>query len=211
MPRVSRSPSLRGLAVLLAASLVVLACDGPAAPTPVAGGDCAPIELLGPDGRAIDISGAWSANDGGVYYIKQIDSCVWWSGLSDFEGQEAGDEWVMAFRGTLDSSGILHGVFVDVKGTNPGTGTMTIRVQTQDVDGVLVTELHREASTGHTIGVTFWQRRASPSAPDTEPTELPTPAETALPDDSPPGSPEPTGEAAPSPDEGAPALTLPPG
>jgi hypothetical protein len=147
----------------------------------VAGAGCAPVSLLGPDSRAIDLSGAWSGNDGGRYFIKQIDSCVWWSGLSAFPGQALGDEWIMAFRGTLDSSGRISGDFVDVKGTNPGAGTMTIRVESEVRDGQVVVELHRESATGHQIGVTFWQRYAGGDAP-------------------PPSSPS-----------GAPSMTLPPG
>ncbi|HWH36676.1 MAG TPA: hypothetical protein VNT28_02745 [Candidatus Limnocylindrales bacterium] len=190
------------LAVAALLALVLVGCDAVAGPTPPAVAQaCTPLDLAGPDGRPVDISGAWSGNDGGVYYIKQIDSCVWWSGLSDFEGQVPGQEWVMTFRGTLGSDGVLHGEFVDVKGTNPGSGTMTIRIRAEEREGVVVTELHREASTGHTIGVTFWQRRTiEPTEPaePTEPTEVPTPADTPLPSESPAG------------DE-TPPITLPPG
>ena len=199
-----------GLATAVA---LVLGCAGAPPPTapgsPPAGGaggaSCQPVELRGPDGRQLDLSGTWSGNDGGRYYIKQIDSCVWWSGLSAFEGQSLGDEWIMAFRGTLDSDGVIVGDFVDVKGTNPGSGTMTIRVQAEQRDGQVVVELYREQVTGHQIGVTFWQR----SSPDPRPTPVSAPTDDGA---TPTEGASPTGEVSDSPPPGttSPVVTLPP-
>ena len=194
------------VALALAAS-VFAACGGPTAsgqPTFGAGTACAPVELLGPDSRQIDLSGAWSGNDGGRYFVKQIDSCVWWSGLSAFEGQALGEEWIMTFRGSLDADGLITGDFVDVKGTNPGAGTMTIRVASEMRSGQLVVELHREAATGHQVGVTFWQRFAG-----AEQSPPPSPGSTS-PDSTLPPSPIPSGSAPESP-SGEPSVTLPPG
>lgn len=198
------------LGLLLAGALVV-ACGEAAAPTtpgaasPVAGAGCQPVELRGPDGRQIDLSGTWSGNDGGRYYLKQIDSCVWWSGLSAFEGQSLGEEWIMAFRGRLDDEGVIVGDFVDVKGTNPGSGTMSIRVQAEQRDGRVVVELYREAVTGHQIGVTFWERTAGDVPPT--PATSPSPADGGPTDDA-----SPTGDAGDTtpPANTPPAVTLPP-
>ena len=50
----------------------------------------------------------------------------------------------------------------------------SVSVGTDDADGVGVIQLYRTASTGHEIGVTFWQPVAAPA-----PTEVP--AVTTLP------------------------------
>ncbi len=154
------------VAVVVAAGLIV-SC-GSATP---AGEECPPVQVSGPDGQPLDLSGVWSGNDTGLYYIKQIGSCVWWSGLSDFtdRGQYPGQEWIMAFRGTMDADGKINGDFVDVKSSNAGSGTMTIEARIDQVNGQGVVQLYRTGATGHAIGVTFWQRTSEPT-----PTETPT-------------------------------------
>lgn len=157
---------------LTALTASIAACGG----SPQASGDagCPPVQRSGPDGQPVDLSGAWSGNDGGVYYIKQIGTCIWWSGLSNFDGQYPGEEWIMTYRGTMNEDGVISGDFVDVKSTNPGSGTITLEARIDQVNGEGVIQLYRTASTGHDIGVTFWQPVADPT-----PTEVP--AVTTLP------------------------------
>lgn len=183
--------SPRTLVALLACTLALAAC-GAATPTPA--GECPPVAVSGPDGQPLDLTGSWSGNDGGLYYIKQIDSCVWWSGLSNFvdQGQYPGQEWIMTFRGTINAEGVLVGDFVDVKSSNPGTGTMTIEARVDQVEGQgSVVNLYRTASTGHEIGVTFWRRTM-------EPTPSPTPTAPDLPTGAPSEGPTPTPTAEPT-------------
>jgi hypothetical protein len=160
---------LRLALVLATIAAMLAACGGNG---PAASGDtgCPPVQVSGPDGQPLDLSGPWSGNDGGLYYIKQIGSCVWWSGLSNFvdQGQYPGQEWIMTFKGTMNSDGQITGDFVDVKSTNPGSGTITIEARIDQVNGTGVVQLYRTAATGHEIGVTFWQRVAEPA-----PTEVP--------------------------------------
>ena len=85
----------------------------------------------------------------------------------------------MTFRGTMDAEGRINGDFVDVKSSNPGSGTMTIEARIDQVDGQGVVQLYRTGSTGHAIGVTFWQRttQSTPTEPtptQSTPTEVPT-------------------------------------
>ncbi|MEP7360220.1 MAG: hypothetical protein ABI744_01440 [Chloroflexota bacterium] len=162
MTRIRLALALTTIAVL------ICACGGSG---PAASGDagCPAVQVSGPDGQLLDLSGAWSGNDGGLYYIKQLGTCVWWSGLSDFDGQYPGQEWIMTFRGTMNSDGQISGDFVDVKSTNPGSGTMTIEARIDQVNGTGVVQLYRTAATGHPIGVTFWQRTTEPT-----PTDAPT-------------------------------------
>jgi hypothetical protein len=162
---------------------MLVGCSGEA-PLPSGAAACPPVQVSGPDGLPLDLSGTWSGNDGGLYHIKQVDSCVWWSGLSNFveQGQYPGQEWVMVFRGTMNSDGVINGDFVDVMSTNPGTGTMMIEARIEQVEGVgSVVNLYRTGQTGHEIGVTFWTRATEPV-----PTEAPTeaPPETGAPETS---------------------------
>ena len=163
---------LRVALVLATVVLLLAGCGGSAQPSGDLG--CPPVQVSGPDGQPLDLSGEWSGNDGGLYYIKQIGSCVWWSGLSNFvdQGQYPGQEWIMAFKGTMDADGHINGDFVDVKSSNPGDGTMTIEARIDQVNGQGVVQLYRTASTGHEIGVTFWQRVTTP-APTPEPSQVP--------------------------------------
>jgi len=103
----------RSLLALLSVILLLGACGAETAPS----GACVPVQITGPDNQPLDLSGVWSGNDTGLYYIKQIDSCVWWSGVSNFadQGQYPGEEWIMTFRGTINSDGVINGDFVDVK------------------------------------------------------------------------------------------------
>jgi len=157
-----------------AAVLLLAACSG-GSPQPSGEQACPPVQVSGPDGLPLDLSGVWSGNDTGVYYIKQIGSCVWWSGLSSFtdQGQYPGQEWIMTFRGMMDADGKINGDFVDVKSSNPGSGTMTIEARIDQVNGQAVVQLYRTGSTGHAIGVTFWQRTTEPTPTEPTPTEVP--------------------------------------
>jgi hypothetical protein len=75
----------------------------------------------------------------------------------------------MTFRGIMNEDGVVIGDFVDVKSSNPGSGTITLEARIDQVNGAGVIQLYRTASTGHEIGVTFWQPVATPA-----PTEVPT-------------------------------------
>jgi hypothetical protein len=191
------------IAALPLIALMLVACGGET-PQPSGAAACPPVAVSGPDGQPLDLSGTWSGNDGGLYYIKQVDSCVWWSGVSNFveQGQFPGQEWIMVFRGSMNDGGVINGDFVDVKSTNPGTGTMTIEARIEQVEGVgPVVNLHRTAATGHEIGVTFWTRVEEP-VPTETPTDAP-PAETGAPETSAPETAAPTDAPTAAPVESA--------
>jgi hypothetical protein len=150
------------LAPVAVAVLALTACSG-AGPQPSGDAACPPVQVSGPDGQPLDLSGAWSGNDTGLYYIKQIGSCIWWSGMSNFEDQYPGQEWIMVFRGSIDGEGRINGDFVDVRSTNPGSGTLTIEARIDQVNGAPAVQLYRTGQTGHPVGVSFWQRAAEPT------------------------------------------------
>lgn len=42
-----------------------------------------------------DINGTWYSDDGGTYYVRQVDGIIWWVGMSSDKGQT----WTNVFRG----------------------------------------------------------------------------------------------------------------
>lgn len=62
------------------------------------------------DAKAFDLTGAWAGDDGGIYYLRQLDSFLWWSGMSGRAGtpDQLGREWSNVARG------VVTGVSVDV-------------------------------------------------------------------------------------------------
>ena len=138
-PRRSGRPALLLVAALLAliavsAGLAVVgglvnppSPDGSATPrpsatasdaTPVAGVFACPSRSLSWDGTsAVDLTGAWSSDHQGVYYIRQIGNQIWWTGMSGLGGPMAlrGHDWTNVYLGTL--SGLtISGTYADVPG-----------------------------------------------------------------------------------------------
>ena len=56
------------------------------------GGVCPPAQ-----GQEVNLTGKWSCDDGGTYYIRQLGKTVWWLGKSNNGGQD----WTNVLRGTL--------------------------------------------------------------------------------------------------------------
>jgi len=64
---------------------------------------CAPTEKpFDPDD--INLSGAWAGDDGGVYYLRQLGSVLWWNGMSgrEYVPMDLGREWNNVARGVID-------------------------------------------------------------------------------------------------------------
>ena len=38
------------------------------------------------DPTSIDLTGPWAGDDGGIYYLRQLGSVLWWNGMSGREG-----------------------------------------------------------------------------------------------------------------------------
>ena len=90
------------------------------------------------DAGDVHLTGVWSADDGGVYYLRQVGDKVFWNGMSDFAqvDGEIGRDWNNVAMGTLD--GLLLDVeFADVpRGNIYGNGTLSLRAMA-DPDGNL--------------------------------------------------------------------------
>lgn len=67
--------------------------------------------------------GAWSANDGGTYYVRQIGNQFFWLGMSRDDGRS----FTNVFHGTRQGD-VITGAWADVRGASHGGGTLTLRI-----------------------------------------------------------------------------------
>jgi hypothetical protein len=71
------------------------------------------------------LTGRWSCDDEGKYYLRQLGATVWWFGRSKNDGEF----WSNVFRGTLKGN-VLDGEWADVPiGRDLLSGTMTLEVR----------------------------------------------------------------------------------
>ena len=71
----------------------------------------------------VNLTGKWLGNDKGTYWVRQIGSCVWWSG--------SGLGFSNVFFGTMTSSGsTVFGLWADVpEGATVGSGSLILSVR----------------------------------------------------------------------------------
>jgi hypothetical protein len=95
-----------------------------------------------------DLTGAWAGDDGGIYYLRQLGSVVWWNGMSgrDRSPLELGRDWTNVARGVInglqidvDTSDVPRGEILDnstlvLKIQDDGAGNIQI-VKTREVKG----------------------------------------------------------------------------
>ncbi|MBI2782452.1 MAG: hypothetical protein HYX55_11780 [Chloroflexi bacterium] len=93
----------------------------PMAPTPTAPAPATAVYACGSrtltwDGKsAIDLTGTWTVDDDGVYYLRQLGDQVWWLGMSGLGRPlvDRGSDWTNVYRGTL-SGDTITGTYADV-------------------------------------------------------------------------------------------------
>lgn len=91
--------------------------------------------------HAADLTGVWTSNDSGLYYLRQIGSTLWWFGAS----QDHGQSWTNVFHGRIIGNQIV-GEWADVPhGRTNNHGTLVIGIRT-DQNGQTV--LSAISSTG---------------------------------------------------------------
>jgi hypothetical protein len=110
----------------------------------------------------LELTGTWTANDGGVYYLRQVGNELWWAGFSTESPAGAND-----LHKGLAFSNVLHGQitgnntvtadWADVpRGRTLNSGTLTLNASN--------TSLQRQAVTGG-FGATTWTRTSPAAAP----------------------------------------------
>jgi hypothetical protein len=99
-----------------------------------------------------DLTGRWSANDGGTYYIRQVGNDLWWYG----ESGDGGRSWTNVLHASLQGNRVV-GRWADVPhGTIHSAGEMDIQVVSAD-------RLVATRSTGG-FGGREWTRQGAPTA-----------------------------------------------
>jgi hypothetical protein len=82
----------------------------------------------GQEREIINLTGVWSCNDGGVYYIRQIGDHIWWFG----EEPAANPRWANAACGTIRGKSLTI-KYADVPaGTSIGYGTIEMGIVSND-------------------------------------------------------------------------------
>ncbi len=94
-----------------------------------------------------NLSGVWTANDGGVYYIQQNNNRVWWAGGSSFS---PGTTFTNVFDGNRDGDNI-KGLWADVPiGNARSSGELSLQCN-QDANNNVLTKTFASGGFGGSI------------------------------------------------------------
>jgi hypothetical protein len=99
---------------------------------------------------AVNLTGAWGADDIGTYYLRQIGNTLWWLGLS----RDQGRTFANVFHGTVAGENI-NGDWIDVPmGQTPvlGNGSLTLSGGSQS------TKLLKTSQRGSNFGALTWTK-----------------------------------------------------
>ena len=127
-----------------------------ASSTQVVAAICTPTPIKF-DPKVIDLTGAWAGNDGGIYYVRQRNTVVWWNGMSSRDGPPTtlGRTWNNVGRGEINNLTITAD-WVDVpRGGIDGYGTVDFKIGADSVGNLQLTRT-RDVGTGR--GDTLWTR-----------------------------------------------------
>ena len=129
-----------------------------ARPSPVVGGVCTPTPVRFDASTAIDLTGAWAGDDGGIYYVRQLDKVIWWNGMSgrDDPSDSLGRGWNNVGRGEIKDDLTIAADWADVpRGMVDGYGTVNFKIGA-DAQGNLQVTKTSETGTGRDD--TTWTR-----------------------------------------------------
>ena len=108
--------------------------------------------------QSLNLTGTYMADDGGVYYVQQSGSTLWWAGMSLDSDLSADLQWhrglnfTNVFRGTINSDNTIVGDWSDVtRGTILQSGTLTMKIGSSG--GAI--QLTKVTATGG-FGATTW-------------------------------------------------------
>lgn len=161
MHSASRLFVLLGIALSLAACGTSSSPEASASPSiaaaasepPPVGAECE-ITSMPFDPDNIDLTGAWAADDDGIYYLRQVGSVVWWNGMSarSSSPENLGREWNNVARGEISGT-TVNVEWADVpRGEILGEGTLTLEIED---DGTGNVQIVRVSETGE-FGAMTW-------------------------------------------------------
>jgi hypothetical protein len=120
---------------------------------------CSPVRLSFSDGTPVNLSGVWSGDDQGLYYLRQIDDCVYWAGLDKDPGLRFGIAFTNVFKGRLSPDLKLSGSWADVpRGDSSGSGALVLQVSTRSTGEQTVVEINKTSEIGSHFGASHWTR-----------------------------------------------------
>ena len=102
------------------------------------------------DPAKIDLTGPWMGDDDGIYYLRQLDKTLWWSGMSERQGPPAslGRDWNNVATGQIKADLTIELTWADVpRGEIMGRGTLTWKVVDDGTGNVVLTKVS-ETGTG---------------------------------------------------------------
>jgi hypothetical protein len=132
-----RNPMMRRALGMITVGLVLIL---------VAAAPCSPVGA--PD---VDLTGKWSCDDDGTYFVRQVGNKICWMGKS----KEGGKEWTNVFHGEIKGRQII-GDWADVpKGGSMGSGTMHLELEIRRGN---VVEIRKTKQIGDNFGGGVWKR-----------------------------------------------------
>ena len=103
-----------------------------------------------------DLTGTWTSETSGTYYVRQVGTTVWWVGQS----QDGGNSYTNVFNGSRNGDQIT-GFWADVPaGRNTGSGSLTLSISRTSTHF----ELRKVRETGG-FGESIWKKQGPPPPP----------------------------------------------
>jgi hypothetical protein len=97
------------------------------------------------------ITGKWTANDGGTYYVRQLGNVIWWLGMTS---DDDGRTFTNVFKGTIQGNNIT-GDWSDVsRGATNNHGILNVNVRRNQAGEVI--SMQAASQTGG-FGGTYWR------------------------------------------------------
>ena len=86
---------------------------------------------VGTIAQAADLTGRWSCNDGGIYYIRQVGDELWWYGEHE-DAHHGRPTWSNVAHGKI-SDDMIYLEWADVpRGEDRGSGMIKLRIDDSD-------------------------------------------------------------------------------
>ena len=98
---------------------------------------------------SLDLTGAWSVDGHGIYFIQQIGSSVWWTGLSGLGEpiDRSGRDWTNVFKGEIKGLTVT-GTYVDVpKGESQLSGPVKLELRKTASGGASLVRTNPDSET----------------------------------------------------------------
>jgi hypothetical protein len=127
------------------------------------------VALLLPAAALADLSGEWTCDDGGRYYLRQVSNTLYWYG----ENSATNPSWSNVYYGRVQGD-LVRGNWADVpKGNANSRGELQLQVR--ENDNVLVAT-HKTGGFGGSRWVRAGYTSTPAPAPAPAPSPIPTPA-----------------------------------